>query len=65
MADTRNAIETDRRGLLSDEIQELSKQEMEDVTGGLNLPCERITISQSRTHDVFVFDDFNFTKPQA
>ena len=31
---TRNEIGTHRRGLSSDEIQELSKREMEDVTGG-------------------------------
>ena len=35
MANARNEIEqTDRRRLLSDENQELSKREMEDVKGG-------------------------------
>ena len=35
MADTRiETRQTDRRGRLSDEIQELSKREMQDVTGG-------------------------------
>ena len=38
MADNKNAtrieIETNQRGLSSVEIQELSKREMEDVTGG-------------------------------
>ena len=33
---TRIEIETDRRGLSSDEIQELSKREMQDVTGGFD-----------------------------
>ena len=34
MTDTRIEIETDRRGLSSDEIQELSKREMQGTTGG-------------------------------
>ena len=38
MADNKNAtrieIETNRRGQLSDEFQELSMREMEEVTGG-------------------------------
>jgi hypothetical protein len=38
MANARSETEqTDGRGLLSDEIQELSKREMEDVTGGIRL----------------------------
>ena len=34
MTDRRNENETGRRGLSNDDIQELSKQEMQDVTGG-------------------------------
>ena len=46
MANTRNEIETDRRGLSRDEIQELSKREMEDVTGG-----------EATHHPQLVYDD--------
>ena len=46
MTDRRIEIETGRRGLLSDEIQELSKREMEDVTGG-----------EATHHPQLVYDD--------
>ncbi len=34
MADTHGIEQTDRRGLSSEEIQELSQREMKDTTGG-------------------------------